>query len=144
MVKNLPASAEDIRHSSIPGLGRSPGGGHGNPLQYSCLENLTDRGAWWSTVHSVTKNQTQRKLLSTHYMIQQFYYFFKENKNTNLKRYMHLYVHCGEGDGTPLQYSCLENRMGRGACWAAVHGVVKSRTRLNDFTLTFHLHVLEK
>ena len=43
---------------SIPGSGRSPGGGHGNPLQYACLENLTDRGAWWATVHGVTKYQT--------------------------------------------------------------------------------------
>ena len=39
----------------IPGLGRSPGGGHGNPLQYSCLENLMDRGIWWATVHGVAK-----------------------------------------------------------------------------------------
>ena len=43
---------------SIPGLGRSPGGGHGNPLQYSCLENPTDRGAWWATVHGVAKSWT--------------------------------------------------------------------------------------
>ena len=49
-----------------------------------------------------------------------------------------------EGDGTPLQYSCLENPMGGGAWWVAVHGVTKSRTRLNDFTFTFHFHVLEK
>ena len=44
---------------SIPGLGRSPGGGHGNPLQYSCLENPMDRGAWWAIVHSVTKSGAQ-------------------------------------------------------------------------------------
>ena len=50
----------------------------------------------------------------------------------------------GEGNGTPLQYSCLENPIDRGAWEAAVHGVDKSRTRLNDFTLTFHLHALEK
>ena len=49
-----------------------------------------------------------------------------------------------EGDGTPLQCSCLENPMGRGAWWAAVHGVAKSRTRLSDFTFTFHFHTLEK
>ena len=48
---------------SIPGLGRSPGGEHGNPLQYSCLENPVDRGAWWATVHGVTESQT---LLRTH------------------------------------------------------------------------------
>ena len=50
----------------------------------------------------------------------------------------------GEGNGTPLQYSCLENPMDGGAWWAAVHGVVKSRTRLSDFTFTFHFHALEK
>ena len=50
----------------------------------------------------------------------------------------------GEGDGTPLQYSCLENPMDGGAWWAAVHGVTRSRTRLSDFTVTFHFHALEK
>ena len=49
-----------------------------------------------------------------------------------------------EGSGTPLQYSCLENPTDRGAWWAAVHGVAKSRTRLSDFTFTFHFHALEK
>ena len=49
-----------------------------------------------------------------------------------------------EGNGTPLQYSCLENPMDRGAWWAPVHGVVKSQTRLSDFTFTFHFHALEK
>ena len=52
IVKNLPASAGDVRDTgSIPGLGRSPGGGHGRPLQYSCLENPMDRGAWQAMVH---------------------------------------------------------------------------------------------
>ena len=50
----------------------------------------------------------------------------------------------GEGNGTPLQYPCLENPMDRGAWWAAVHGVSKSRTRLSDFPFTFHFHALEK
>ena len=50
----------------------------------------------------------------------------------------------GEGNGTPLQYSCLENPMDGGAWWAAVHGVAKSRTRLSHFTFTFHFHALEK
>ena len=53
-------------------------------------------------------------------------------------------VPAGKGDGTPLQYSCLENPMHGGAWWAAVHGVVKSRTWLSDFTFTFHFHALEK
>ena len=60
MVKNPPANAGDARNmGSIPGLGRFPKGGHGNPLQDSCLENPMDRGAWWATVHGVTKNGTQ-------------------------------------------------------------------------------------
>ena len=49
---------------SIPGLGRSPGGGNGNPLRYSCLGNSMDRGAWWATIHGVAKSQTQLKQLS--------------------------------------------------------------------------------
>ena len=59
VVKNMPANAGDIRdEGSIPGLERSSGGGHENPLQYSCLENRMDRGVWWVTVHRVTKSQT--------------------------------------------------------------------------------------
>ena len=50
----------------------------------------------------------------------------------------------GEGNGTPLQYSCLEDPVDGGAWWAAVHGVAKSRTRLSDFTFTFHFHASEK
>ena len=50
----------------------------------------------------------------------------------------------GEGNGTPLQYSCLENPMDGGAWWAAVHGVARNQTRLSDFTFTFHFHALEK
>ena len=56
VVKDLPANAGDKRDTVlIPGSGRSPGGGHGNPLQYSCLENPRDRGAWQATVHGVTR-----------------------------------------------------------------------------------------
>ena len=55
-----------------------------------------------------------------------------------------IYDSVGEGDGTPLQYSCLENPMDGGAWKAAVHGVAKSRTRLSNFTFTFHFHALEK
>ena len=65
VVKNLPANAGDMRDvGSIPGLGRCPGGVHDNPLQYSCLENPIDRGAWRATVHRVTKSQTWLKWLS--------------------------------------------------------------------------------
>ena len=53
-------------------------------------------------------------------------------------------ITCGDGNGTPLQYFCLENPMDGGAWWAAVHGVAKSQTRLSNFTFTFHFHALEK
>ena len=62
VVKNLPANAGDIRDMGlIPGLGRSPGGGHGNTLQYFCLQNPMDRGAWGAAVHGITKSQTRWK-----------------------------------------------------------------------------------
>ena len=64
VVKNPPASAGDLRDmGSVPGLGRSPGGRHGNPLRYAWLENPTDRGVWWAKVHGVAKSQTQLKRL---------------------------------------------------------------------------------
>ena len=67
VVKNPPANGGDVRDmGSIPGLGRAPGGGHDKPLQYSCLENPKDRGAWQVRVHRVTKSQTQLKRLSMH------------------------------------------------------------------------------
>ena len=63
VVKNLPASAGDIRDvSSISGLGRFPGGGHGNPLQYSCLENYMDREAWQAAVHRVSKESDKTEV----------------------------------------------------------------------------------
>ena len=59
MVKNPPANAGDPRDLGlIPGSERSPGGEHGNPLQYSCLENPMDKGAWWATVHRVSGSDT--------------------------------------------------------------------------------------
>ena len=62
MVKNPPANAGEKRDmGSVPGSGRSPGGGHGNPFQYACLENLIDRGTWQATVHRVTQSQIQLK-----------------------------------------------------------------------------------
>ena len=65
-VKNPPANAGDVRElGSIPGSGRSPGGGNGNPLRYSCLENTTDRRPWWAIVHRVAKSQTRLKRLIT-------------------------------------------------------------------------------
>ena len=67
VLKNLPASARDVRNlGSIPGLGRSPGEENGNPFQYSYLKNPMDRGAWWAAVHRVTKSRRRLKWLSKH------------------------------------------------------------------------------
>ena len=67
MVKKLPAKAGDRRDTGlISESGRPPEGGHGNSLQYSCLENPIDRGAWWVTVHRITKSWTQLNQLSMH------------------------------------------------------------------------------
>ena len=83
MVKNPRANAGDM--SSIPGSGRSPGGGNGNPLKYSCLGNPMDRGAWWATVHGVAKeldlvtkqqNQHQEQEINFHYFFFFFFFFF--------------------------------------------------------------------
>ena len=69
VVKKLPAKEGDAGDAClIPEWGRSPGGGHGNPLQCSCLENLMDRGAWRATVHRIAKNRTQLKLLACTYV----------------------------------------------------------------------------
>ena len=69
MVKNSPANAGDARDTGlILESGRSPGGGNGNPLQYSCLENSMDRGTWWATFHGIAKSQTQ---LSSHTVYEQ-------------------------------------------------------------------------
>ena len=85
--------------------------GNGNPLQYSCLENPMDGGAWWAAVHGVANSQTQ--------MTEQLHFHFSHS--------------CiGEGNGNPLQCSCLENPRDRGAWWAAVYGVAQSQTRLSD------------
>ena len=65
VIKNPPANAGDTSHEgSIPGLGRYPGGGNGNPFQYSCLENSMDRRTWQATVHGVAKSQTQLSSLA--------------------------------------------------------------------------------
>ena len=80
--------------------------GNGNPLQYSCLANPMDGGAWWAAVHGVSRSQTR------------------------LHFHFHFSLSCtGEGNGNPPQCSCLENPRDRGAWWAAVYGVAQSRTR---------------
>ena len=73
MVKNLPANAGDVRDAGlIPRSGRSPGGGHGNPLQCSCLENPRDGGAWWASVYGVAQSRTQLKQLSTQHSKEEY------------------------------------------------------------------------
>ena len=79
------------------------------PLQYFCLENPMDRGAWWAAVYGVAQSWAQLKRLSMHACI-------------------------GEGNGNPLQCSCLENPRDRGAWWAAVHGVARSWIRLKPLS----------
>ena len=67
MVKSLPANAGGFRDTgSVPGSGRSPGGGHGNTFRYSCPENPMDRGTWWAMVHRVSRSWTRLKRLNVH------------------------------------------------------------------------------
>ena len=84
VVKNLPVNAGDS--GLVPGSGRSSGGGNGSPLQYSCLENLIDKGAWWATVHGVAKNRTRLSICYTTLQSKQVY---KPNK---LKIYVCVYA----------------------------------------------------
>ena len=168
---------------SIPGSGRSPGEGNGNPLQYSCLENLMDGGAWWAAVHGVSKSQKRlsdftftfhfhalEKDMATHSSVQSrtrlsdFTFTFhlhalekkwqptpvflpgKSQGRKSLVGYspwgheesdrterlpFHFSLSCiGEGNGKPLQCSCLENPRDGGAWCAAFYGVAQSQTRL--------------
>ena len=92
----------------IPGSGRSPGEGNGNPLQNSCLGNPVDKGVWQVIVHGVTKELDTTERLPFHFSLSCI----------------------GEGNGNPLQCSCLENPRDWGAWWAAIYRVAQSRTRL--------------
>ena len=78
-------------------------------------------------------------ILYRHIYFLTFFFFFKKNQI-----WSYLKAQLGEGDSSPLQYSCLENPVDGGAWWAAVHGVAEGRTRLSDLTFTFHFHALEK
>ena len=133
----------------ITGLEKPPGGGHGNPLQYSCLGNPTDRGAWRTMeLHRVGHEllTKQQQLISPHWHPLQ--YSCLENpmdrgawcsvvhgvtKSQTLTERLdfHFSLSCiGEGNGNPLQCSCPENPRDGGARWAAICGVEQSRTRL--------------
>ena len=127
-IRNPPANAEDVRDAgSIPGWGRSHGGGHGRLLQYSCLEHPTDRGAWRATVHGVAKSRTR----------------LSNNTSSGGSVVKHMPIHAGHagsdpglgrspggGNGNPLQYSCLENPHGQGSLVGYSPWVAESRTRL--------------
>ena len=86
MVKNPPAIQE--APGSVPGLGRSPGEGNGNPLQYSCLENSRDRGAWLATVHSIAESDMTEQLIHTHQtkkiLLKFFFYILNSPRSTFL------------------------------------------------------------
>ena len=133
----------------------SYGEGNGTPLQYSCLENPMDEGAWWAAIHGVAKSQTRPSELTFAF---HFHALEKEmattpvflpgesqgrgslvccrlwgrtESDTTERLHFHFSLSCiGEGNGNPLQCSCLENPRDGGAWWAAVHGVAQGRTRL--------------
>ena len=131
MVKNPPADAGDV--GSIPGSGRSPGGGNDNPLQYSCLENSVDRGTWRDTVHRVTEELDMTEQLTLSLSLSTIYLGFPGGaavKNLPANKVDQGSIpgsgrSPGEGNGNPLQYSCLENSVDRGAWRLTVHGVTK-------------------
>ena len=132
---------------SIPGLGRSPGEGHDNPLQYSCLGNSMDRGAWWAIVYGVQESEmTEQRTLSLYgdnSHIRQFTHLGCMNQWFSLAAQMVKNLPAmsgdlgliprsgkcpGEGNGCPLQYSCLENAMDRGVWRAIAHRIAESDT----------------
>ena len=103
---------------------------NGNPLQCSCLENPRDGGAWWAAVYGVAENRTQLKQLSS------ISSSSDGQESAYNARDLDLISGSGrsprEGNGWPLQYSCLENSMDRGAWWATVHGIAKSQVGLSN------------
>ena len=99
-----------------------PREGNGTPLQYSCLEDPMDGGAWWAAVHGVEKSRTR---------LSNFTFTF------------HFSLSCiGEGSGNPLQCSCLENPRDGGAWWAAVYGVAQSWTQLKQLSSSSNSSIL--
>ena len=134
----------------FPGLGRSPGEGNGNPLQYSCLENPMDRGTWWATVHGVVKSQTWL----SNWACTHTHTFNNPSQRLWASLLTQMGKECacnagdpgsvpafgrspGEGNGNPPEYSCLENSMDRGTWQYTVHRVRKSWTWLSDYHFHF-------
>ena len=159
MVKNLPANEGDSGNMSMkgtqetwvwfPGLGRFPGEGNGNQLQYPCWENPMDRWTWWGTVHGVVNSQTWLSNWALTHTHTHTHTFNNPSQRLWASLVTQMGKECacnggdpgsipgfgrspGEGNGNPLQYSCLENSMDRGAWQDAVHGVTKSWTWLSD------------
>ena len=138
MGKESTSNAGDM--GSTPGLERSPGRGNGNPLQYSCLENPMDRGAWPATVHGVAKSDTTEQLHSLCFKAGGLPRWLSGKKQSAVNAgdtgdtglIPGLERSPGRGIGNPLWYSCLENSMDRGACWAIVHGVTTNQTQHSD------------
>ena len=129
VVKNPSAKAEDIRDVGlIPGLGSSPGGGSDNPLQYSCLENPMDRGAFWITVHRVTKSQTGLKWLSMHtvfHCIYRYHIFFIHSSvdgHLDCFHYLDCFDYC--------EQCCYEHRDMFISFWIIVFSGYISRSRI--------------
>ena len=135
------ASASNVGEpGSIPGLGRSPGEGNSNPLQYSCLENPMDRGAWQATDHRAAESDTTRDLAHTRRFSLSSVLESpggsagKEPACSagDLGLIPGLGRSPGEGNGDPLQYSCLQNLTDRGAWWTTTDGVSKSWPQLSN------------
>ena len=129
----------------IPAWRRSPGGENGNSLQYSCLDNPTDREAWQTAVHRVADSRTQLKLLSKHMLLlgaSQVVPVLKnldsQSRSLQLDPWVGRFL--GEGNGNPLQYPYLANSMDRGVWQAIDHGVAKSQIPLKRLS-TQHAHL---
>ena len=140
-VQNLPTKWWDP--GLISELGRSPGGGYGNPLQDSCLENSMDRGSWQATVHGVTESDRIEWLSTAQHIHICLPRCLSEKESSY--QWMGSIPGMGrspwEGNGNPLQYSRLRNPMDGGAWRAIVHGVAKSGTWLRDYTTTMTICV---
>ena len=88
---------------SVPGWGRSPGGGHGKPLQYSCLENPMNRGAWWATVHAVSKSQTQQHACTLGFLATRYVSaHLNRRKQTNSKATITEFLNMNVADRMPI------------------------------------------